>query len=222
MMIMDERKPVLQAECQEFGKKVIRSVRLAHLSVERIQFLWDKMKNYDILFDDFIGKNFEEFLKHFVVEVDGQVQSAGLIWDVDDVGVFTLNNIIPEHSGKIHYVFWDEKFRGREDLCRAMMKYAMEKYDLHKLWTEIPVIARSALQAADRVGLVREGRKRQAAKYKGVWVDMNVYGLLKEDFDVKIVGDNPPVRTVCYKCGDTYNKHHTPRPRIGVQDGPRS
>lgn len=214
---MSENEPVVSEICYEKGEKVMRHVRLSKLNVARIEFLWEKMKNFDILFNDFIGKDFESFLQHFIVQVEGEPQSAGLIWDVDDVGVFTLNNIVEGHSAQFHYVFWDMRFRGRENLCRSMLKYVMDKYQFHKLWTEIPVVATSSLQAADRVGLIREGRKRQEIPYKGVWADVNLYGVLRTDLDLPLpTGGNPPVKAVCYDCGQKYDKHHTPRPRSVV------
>lgn len=212
---------VLKMMCREPEGSILRKVSLASLSFERIQFLWNKMQGLDILFNDFVAGDFEKFLQHFIVESEtGDIQAAGLIWDVDDIGIFIMNSIIPEQSAQIHYVFWDKRFRGREDLCREMMKYAMDKYNIHRLWTEIPLIANSSLQAADRIGLIREGRKRKAIMYKGVWVDTNMYGILREDLEQKVERNrdqgNPPVKTVCWSCGEIYEKHHTPRPRSVV------
>ena len=77
-----------------------------------MKFLWDKLSKFDVLFNDFVKGDFEAFVSHFIVQVDGKPEPAGLLWDIDDVGIILVNNIVPFESATAHFVFWDGRFRG--------------------------------------------------------------------------------------------------------------
>jgi len=205
---MDTREVVYQIRCSEPDGEVVRTVRLCKLTIEKLGFFWQKLSQFDTLFNDFVRGDFAAFVNHFVQQVDGEPVPAGLIWEVDDVGLFLLNEIKVGHSGKAHFVFWDRRFSGREALCRGMLEYVMEEYDLLKISVEVPVYANHTLQAVEKIGFVREGRIRRDILYKGNWFDVNVYSILKgETFEP----NKYVIRQVCFKCGNTYpgDKHGT-------------
>jgi RimJ/RimL family protein N-acetyltransferase len=208
-VIMDERDIVLECLCRERDHEIVRVVRPTELSVGRLKFLWDNLKKYDVLFNDWVRGDFKAFVNHFVVQVDGEPTAAGLMWDVDDVGMFLLNEIRPEISGTAHFTFWDEKFRGREILCRQMLEYVFETYKFKRIETRVALYARSALAATERIGFIQEGRLRSCVLYKGKWFDVNVYSILPEDLD-----EIPDVdlsswrnrRLTCWGCGEVYKQ----------------
>lgn len=188
---------------------------MERLSFDRLKFIWNKCREFKILFNDFVDGNFEAFVNHFVQSDSDGLTAAGIIFAVDDVGLFILNDIRPAYSASIHYLFWDKRFRGREELCRRMIKYVFEEYKFRRLETRVPLVAQPAIQAATRIGLVREGRLRKAMLYKGEWVDMNLYSMIPEDFEgnqTKQKG-NSSVRSVCFDCGASYDKNRTPKAR---------
>lgn len=214
---MDNRRIILECECRERGGTVVRTVRLGHLSMERMKFLWEKLSEFDVLFNDFVQGDFKAFVNHFIVQVDGQPAPAGLLWDVDDVGIIMVNEIIPFDSAKAHFVFWDKRFRGRENLIRKMLEYGFETYKFRRIRTEVPLYAAKTKKSVQRVGFIQEGRMRKAALWKGEWFDVDIFSILPEDLDRPL--NRLPwgvYHNTCLQCGDVYNKKHESRKTLEV------
>ena len=126
-----------------------------------MKFLWEKLSQFDVLFNDFIRGDYKAFVNHFIVQIDGQPSATGLIWDVDDVGIILLNDIVPFKSAMAHFVFWDKRFRGREELIRQMIRYAFETYRFRRIRVEVPLYAAETKKAVERVGFIQEGRMKK-------------------------------------------------------------
>ncbi len=216
---VDERDIILTSKCQEPEGEVIRSVRLAELSFEKIKFFWDKMKDFDLLFNDFVRGDFRAFMNHFVVTIDGEPSPAGLIFEVDDVGIFILNELRPMVSCQAHFVFWDRRFVGRDELCRKGLEYAFEKYKFVRIEVNVPLCSPNTIHAMERVGMFLEGRKRDSFKYKGEWYDVNIYSVIPEDMKDQARHNKNKIRTICTACGDKFVKIRTPKPRENVTHG---
>jgi len=206
---MDEATDILQFECNEPKSKIVRTVSPTQLSKDRIQFLWDKLKEFDTLFNDFVRGDYAAFVNHFIVQVDGQPMSAGLFWDVDDVGILLLKNIIPMQSAETHFVFWDRRFKGREGLCRGMLKYVFELYKFQRIEVRVPMYATDTLVAVERLGFVKEGRIRRSVLYKDDWFDVNLYSILPHEVEGGFKLLNEQGRhsrlTTCFDCGKVYD-----------------
>jgi RimJ/RimL family protein N-acetyltransferase len=208
-IVMDERDFVLEVVCHERDGQVVRHVSPTRLDLEKMQFLWEKLREFDVLFNDHVRDDFGAFVNHFIVQVNGEYQAAGLMWDVDDVGMFLLNDIKPAISASAHFVFWDRKFSGREELCREMVKYAIEEFQLKRVQVEVPLYARKTLAAVERIGFVQEGRMRAMTLYKGDWFDSNVYSMIPEDFNE--VHRQKDRRLVCWDCGEEHKQRYNPK-----------
>lgn len=179
---VEQREAILEVECTERDGTYVRAVRPARLSVEKLRYYYEKLKDFDTIFNDFVANNFQAFISQFVVDGgDGNIAATGLIWEVDDVGIFRVTDIIPMHQAKVHPNFWDGRFRGREDLCREMCKYLFERYKFHRLVAEVPLYSKATALFAKRVGFEGEGRMREATLYKGEWFDMWLFSLLRHE-----------------------------------------
>jgi len=209
--VMDERDYVLEVVCNERDSKVVRFVRPTELSLKRLEFIWEKLKDFDVLFNDYVKGDFSAFVDHFVKQKDGELTAAGLMWDVDDVGMFFLNEIKPAISGTAHFTFWDQKFRGREVLCRKMLRYVFETYKFKRIEIRVPVYARHTMAAVERIGFIQEGRLRDISLYKGKWFDTNLYSILPSDLE-EIPEDDRDLsawrnrRLTCWGCGEVYDQ----------------
>ena len=180
--VVDQPVSVLTVECREPGGPIVRTVTEGVISFERINYLWEKLSQFDTLFNDFVRGDFSRFVQHFVKQdAAGNPMPTGLVWDVDDVGIFFLTEMMPLNSGLAHFVFWDKRFRGREELCRKMLKMAFDELQFHRIRVEVPLYANFTIQAVERIGFTLEGRQRQAIKYKGDWFDVNMYSMLAEE-----------------------------------------
>lgn len=202
---MDERAVILNVKCSEPEGEIVRSVRLAQLSAKRMAFLWEKLKGFDTLFNDFVKDDYQAFVNHFILEINGKPVPTGLLWDVDDVGIIFANDIVPHQSATVHFVFWDRRFRGREQLCIEMLKYGFEAYKFQRMQVEVPLYAPHTIQAMEKLGAVLEGRKRRAALYHDKWFDVNLYSFLPEDLEVvRITNSRFRQKKTCFTCGKVF------------------
>ena len=77
-------------------------------------------------------------------------------------------------------------FRGRrigDTAARLLHRHLIFDLGYHRLELEIYAFNERACAHAERVGFVREGRKRQAYLKDGEWVDSVLYALLAEDLE---------------------------------------
>lgn len=117
-----------------------------------------------------------ESFGRFVIEVDGE--PAGMLG-------FHLaserNRIARLERLAVH-----PRFRGRklgDGAARLFQRHLLEELGFHRLELEIYAFNERACAHAERVGFVREGRKRKAYLKDGEWVDSVLYAMLAEDLD---------------------------------------
>lgn len=181
---LEQAEPILSVKCSEPDGEIVRHIKLTELSFERLKEIWNQVSQHDVLFNDFIQKDFDSFVRLFIRQTAEGFEPTGLMWDVDDVGLLYLHNIIPFHSAQAHFVFWDKRVRGREELLRQMLEYIFREFRLRRIEVEVPLYARIAMGIVERLGFQKEGRKRKAVRWKGDWFDLNLYSILPEDLEV--------------------------------------
>jgi RimJ/RimL family protein N-acetyltransferase len=207
-VVMDERGIVFEYVCRERHGEVVRTVKPTFLNLEKLRDMWNRLKDFDVLFNDYVRGDFNAFINHFLVQVDGEILAAGLMWDVDDVGMFYLNDIRPAASAAVHFVFWDRVFTGREELCREGLRRLFKEFHFQRLQAEVPLYAQNTMAAVERIGFIQEGRIRRAVPYKGDWFDLNIYSVLPEDLENIPEGVSLSSwrnrRLLCWGCGEQY------------------
>jgi RimJ/RimL family protein N-acetyltransferase len=115
-----------------------------------------------------------ESFGRFVIEFGGE--RAGM------VGFHVVNE--PSRIARLERLAVHPAFRGRrlaDDAARRFQRLLLGELGFHRLELEIYAFNERACAHAERVGYVREGRKRQAYLYDGKWVDTVLYALLPED-----------------------------------------
>jgi len=174
----------LEVVCIEKGKKVTRTISPVFWDLEAIRTVWEKCKQFDILFTDEIRGDFSKFTNILLTKNDrGELVSNGLFWKVDDfVGLLSINNIKPGIDGWTHFSFFDRRVRGREPLVRALMKEVFKVYKFRRLSIEIPDFSLPYLRDfISNVGFKKEGTRRKVFSYKGRMIDSLLYGILQEE-----------------------------------------
>lgn len=167
--------------CDEPEGEVVRRVRFVELTMEKLLEFYNRLKEFDIIFNDDFPNDPIAFGQLFLNQSpNGFVQARGLIWEVDDVGILYLTNIGLK-SATAHFSFWDRRMRGRHELVKAMIKYVMLEYGFERIETRAGVHAPRAITAVELIGFVKEGRLRKSVSYKGKLFDANVYSLLREE-----------------------------------------
>ena len=180
---MSQEEVVMVVECDEPEGVFSREVRPLYLDMKKLNELYDKLKEFDVLFNDSVGNDIEAFVNSFLVEVNGEMQSTGLLWEVDDVGILYITDIRPGYDAYAHFSFWDRRYRGREELVRKMIKYVMQKFKFHRITVDVPLYATPTMGFVERVGFKHEGRRRKTVKYRGQWFDANQYAIVEDELD---------------------------------------
>jgi RimJ/RimL family protein N-acetyltransferase len=112
----------------------------------------------------------------FVIEADGE--PAGML------GFHVANE--RSRIARLERLAVHPAFRGRrlaDEAARLFQRLLLEELGFHRLELEIYAVNERACAHAERVGFVREGRKRKAYLKDGEWVDTVLYALIPEDLD---------------------------------------
>jgi len=115
-----------------------------------------------------------EAFGRFVIEADGE-----------RVGMLGFH-VVNERSriARLERLAVHPRFRGGklgDEAVRRFQRFLLDQLGFHRLELEIYAFNERACAHAERVGFVREGRKRQAYLKDGEWVDTVLYALLPED-----------------------------------------
>jgi RimJ/RimL family protein N-acetyltransferase len=117
-----------------------------------------------------------ESFGRFVIEADGE--PAGML------GFHVAN--ARSRIARLERLAVHPAFRGRrlaDEAARLFQRLLLEELGFHRLELEIYAVNERACAHAERVGFVREGRKREAYLKDGDWVDSVLYALIPEDLD---------------------------------------
>jgi len=139
--------------------------------------LWDRVRTQSICFDDFSRDRGELFAARLV-------SPSTVAFEYKDDGLILVENIVPRLSAEMHFFVWNPRLHESEitavgrDVCR----YVFDTYQLHRLSAFPPAFNKLAVRIATRVGFRFEGMIRQMFLYKGVYQDVEIRGLLADEF----------------------------------------
>lgn len=176
-------EPIFSVLCNEKDISIERKVYSFEHTKESIHKFYEKSKELKTVFSKEFFGDFEKFCSTFFTrDSNGIVTPQGLFWLVDDfVGMFYVTDIYPGIDAQCHYLFFDKKHRGREELAKEMLKYLFDTFKFHRLSIELPNYASdSTRRFIQDIGFHYEGKKIKNAKLNGIWYDSNLYGLLNE------------------------------------------
>lgn len=181
---MPSRNVVLKVVCREPNGPILRNIYLAELTIERLKYYYERLKKFKWIFNNFMKDDLDSFIRTFISQsrLTGDVVANGLVWEVDDVGLLGLSDIIPKHDATLHFSFWDRRTKGREVLLREFVKYVFRVFEFNRLSAEVPLYAAPWLPMIyEAAGFVAEGRKRKDAFYEGQWFDTRMLSVLREE-----------------------------------------
>jgi RimJ/RimL family protein N-acetyltransferase len=173
--------PVVVAACDEPEGLIERHVYPMPLSIENLRTFWEKAQQFRTVFGDEVNGDFKKFLELFISQEGDSFRAHGLFWVIDDfVGVYYMTHLT-EVECQVHYTFFDRRHKGREELTRAMLRYAFNKFGFQRMSVEIPMYAsRHTFGFTYALGFKKEGLKRNCVYYKGEWFSATCFGLLRE------------------------------------------
>jgi len=155
-------------------------------TVERVEKLWEEAGRYSFLFSEFTDDlDRERFITYFLspgVVIFEVFKDGG-----ESVGIMYADQIRPEHSARGHYFFTDKVQKTREPVILAVLLWFMDTFGLNRIGIEIPWYAYSALRRVYAMGIMPEGIKKGAVRFKGNWRDQLTFGIQRKDLNDDVV-----------------------------------
>lgn len=91
-----------------------------------------------------------------------------------------LNYKIAEVWYKLHPDFWAQGFA--TEALNEILKFGFTDLNLHRIEAGCAVENIASIKVLEKVGMKREGRKREILPIKGIWTDNYFYAILDTDF----------------------------------------
>jgi hypothetical protein len=145
------------------------------LTPEKIAWLWEQVKQFPIIFDDFGRGDFDAFTAKLTNPRNAFVDIG------PGIGLACLMGIRPRLDALVHIVMFDRKLKGREPLFKEILQYAFNRLQLRRVTAMISSDASLAIALCKRMGWTHEGTMRQAMLRDGHYTDIEIYGLLREE-----------------------------------------
>lgn len=164
---------------QKFGKVD------PYLTPQKIQELWIECSQHDTLFTDYTLGKVEPFLD--IMLASNAVVTE--IYDIEDetpVGSMMLNRVIQNFDALGHFTLWNGRAKGKEPLFFEMMRVWMAEFNLNRISVEVTGHSKGVIRMVERLGFQHEGTRRQGSLHKGVWVDLEMYGILGSELQEKL------------------------------------
>jgi len=169
---------------QEFGRLAPEIDTKETLAI-KVRDLWEESSKFDVLFSDYTQGDVENFLDIFI---DSRAVWTEIIRDSDQriVGSMFLTGVVLKHDANGHFTFWDKVASGREPIIWKALEWAFDRYDLRRVTIQIPQYQSGLKRFIEKVGFILEGTRRGAVPHKGVWVNLDMYGILREELEEKL------------------------------------
>ena len=130
-----------------------------------------------LIITDWVSENKKSKFKNltFAIEQNVSQKFTGLI--AIKIGSEKFKN--GEVWYKLHSDYWGKGF-GTESL-NAILSYGFEKLKLHRIEAGCAIENIGSIKVLEKVGMTREGRKRQVLPLKSGWSDNFEYAILETD-----------------------------------------
>ncbi len=176
-----------KGERKEYGVRLLQKFGSvdSYLTPQKIQELWIECSRHDTLFSDYTEGKVEPFLD--VLFASNAVVAE--IYDISEetpVGSMMLNRVIPRFDALAHFTLWNGHVRGKEPLFLEMMRMWMGEFNLRRMSVEVTGHSKGTIRMIDRLGFQHEGTRREASIHKGSWIDLEMYGILESELQVKL------------------------------------
>lgn len=180
---MDNNASVLQSGSSvgSFGGfRDLKPINEANTSPQRLKWIWEQTQTCDYAFDDFTRGNEDYFLAAFL---NPMVE----FFEIGDSGLATVQNIEKGNMCDLHYLLWDRE-QGLDQSKKPaveLLDYLFFKREVHRVNGKIPSYNKIATRFALAVGMKYEGEIREGILWKGKYYSINMYGLLKTEYNIR-------------------------------------
>ena len=144
------------------------------ITYEKTHQIWEKIKNFDRLFDD--SERWDEiaFFEKMYSYHSYALETTN--------GIMIIDIVRRNHLGRCHVIFWDKKLLPKVDLLRECLIWCFLEFNLYVIEAYIPDYARALRRFIEKMmGFSYEGRLRNRIWYKGQLCDMIMFSILREE-----------------------------------------
>lgn len=146
---------------------------------DKIEWLWDRVKEQSYAFDDLTKGNSQSFLLALF-------RPDSRHWYCDS-GMASITDIQPQMNANLHFMLWDRMYPTLQLLLDAnqVMGEAFDEFSLSRITATIPSFNVPAARLANLLGMKYEGSMREAFLHEGKYHDTFIYGILRREFFAK-------------------------------------
>jgi RimJ/RimL family protein N-acetyltransferase len=176
---MDNNTDVPEVQRSEPELRPLRALRIEPKAWNpaRLEWLWKCLQTQDYAFDDFAQKLGPEAF------ISPLFNPASVWYELGNVGIAAFTGIQRDSNAMFHFALWDEVDpRELFMLLRELFGEMYKVYNLRRVTAMIPAFNKQAIRAATINGFKYEGEMRKAFLKRGTWHNVQIYGLLKEEF----------------------------------------
>ncbi len=148
--------------------------KLVTFSGDKLDSIWEKIKDFDSIFvDDRMSKK-EAYLKQFVKRDTIVLENEG--------GIIIITKIDPGLKATFHPVFWDHKLSARIEDLKDVLAWVFLYFNLERVETQIAPYAKAAIRFIEKkMGFSYEGTLRSFVRKNDSPMDMKIYSILREE-----------------------------------------
>lgn len=150
------------------------------MTEQSVRDLWARLQDFPQIFDDFGKNDYEGFVNKLLTRTNVFIDIG------PGVGLACAYGVRPGLDMVLHLVMFDRRLRGREPLFLEIMGHFFEKLKLRRMTAIIVEDCKTAIKLVERLGFAREGCMPQACLRDSKYLDVFLYGILREDFDATI------------------------------------
>lgn len=145
------------------------------LTKEKIASLWERFKQFPMMFDDLTKGNYNLY-------INALMSPNSLFYEVgDEVGIAAATNINLRVDAVVHLIMFDRRLRGREKIFLEILDDVFTRGQLARVTAAFPASRSTTRKLVERLGFVHEGTLRKGMLIDGAYDDVIIYGILRED-----------------------------------------
>lgn len=147
------------------------------LTREKVDYLWEQIRQYPQVFDDFSKGDKDSFVHKFFVP-------NNIFIDIGPgVGLAAGFAVRPGLDTVLHLVMFDRRIRGREHTFLEIMQYFFKGLKLRRMTAMVSSDNPMLKKLVERLGFKLEGNMRSSVMRDGKICDTFIYGILREELD---------------------------------------
>ena len=140
-------------------------------------------------------KQMEDFLERldspnniiWAIIVSKATSTIPLVFHIGNISLQNINWV--NRSAEFAVIIGNKNYWG-EGYCtkaaRFLLHHGFNKLNLHRIWTGTAATNEGMKRVAQKLGMTQEGAFRDGTYLEGKYIDVNVYGILKDEWNERI------------------------------------